>query len=101
MTLEMIDRLFWRAGFGPSDALRKRWANKPLGLAVSALLTPPQSLSGPEPNNGGRPLDPRNNDTDLVLSWLDRMVRGQNPLHERLTFFWHRHFATSRDDVSP
>ncbi len=37
----------------------------------------------------------------MVLAWCDRMLRTGNPLVERLTFFWHRHFATSRADVSP
>jgi len=101
MTQGMVDRLFWRAGFGANDEIRRRWAGKPLGSAVTWLLATPQSLAGAEPTNNGRPLDPRNNDTDLVLAWLDRMVRAQNPLHERLTFLWHRHFASSRDDVSP
>ncbi|MDX6376407.1 MAG: hypothetical protein QOE98_710, partial [Gaiellaceae bacterium] len=29
LTVPMIDRLFWRAGFGPSEADRTRWKNKP------------------------------------------------------------------------
>ena len=29
------------------------------------------------------------------------MVRATNPFVERLTFFWHRHWANSRDSVSP
>src|SRR5262249_12937202 len=75
MTQGMVDRLFWRAGFGANDEIRRRWAGKPLGSAVTWLLATPQSLAGAEPTNNGRPLDPRNNDTDLVLAWLDRMVR--------------------------
>jgi uncharacterized protein (DUF1800 family) len=34
-----------------------------------------------------------------VLWWLDRAVRTQHPLLERMTFNWHDHFATSNDDV--
>src|SRR3954453_12529693 len=29
------------------------------------------------------------------------MVRSTNPFVERLRFFWHRHWANSRDNVSP
>ena len=29
------------------------------------------------------------------------MVRTSTPFVERMTFFWHRHFANSRDAVSP
>jgi len=32
------------------------------------------------------------------LWWLDRMVDGPHPLHEKLTFFWHGHFTTSARD---
>ena len=36
-----------------------------------------------------------------MLAWVDRMVRTSNPLVERMTFFWHRHWANSRASVSP
>ncbi|MEO9173990.1 MAG: DUF1800 family protein, partial [Gaiellales bacterium] len=45
--------------------------------------------------------DPFGDDTDLVLSWVDQMIRTPNPLVERMTFYWHRHFANSRQTVSP
>ena len=31
--------------------------------------------------------------------WLDRMVRVEHPTRERLTWFWHGHFATSAQKV--
>lgn len=31
----------------------------------------------------------------LQHEWLQRMVAGQHPLQEKLTLFWHGHFATS------
>ena len=34
-----------------------------------------------------------------VLWWLDRMVRSRRPLQEKLTLFWHDHFATSDQDT--
>lgn len=106
MSAEMVERLFWRAGFGPSQADRDRWTGRTVGEAVDWLLTTPQgALSGPAPTRADRPaspaLDPRADDVDLVLTWVDRMIRVPNPLPERLTFFWHRHWANSRVDVSP
>jgi uncharacterized protein (DUF1800 family) len=101
LTGPMVDRLFWRAGFGPTAADRARWTGKPLQSAVDWLLSTPAGLAGPPPTHDGNPLDPTGNDTDLVLSWLDVMIRATNPLVERLTFFWHRHWANSRDQVSP
>ena len=31
--------------------------------------------------------------------WLDRMRTTSKPLQEKMTFFWHNHFATSREKV--
>src|SRR5207244_13318353 len=31
--------------------------------------------------------------------WLERMVTGPRPLQEKLTLFWHGHFATSTQKV--
>jgi uncharacterized protein (DUF1800 family) len=97
----MVDRLFWRAGFGPSNHDRETWTGRPVADAVDWLLSTPAGLSGPPPTNNGHPLDPTGDDTDLVLSWIDRMARTTNPFVERLTFFWHRHWANSREQVSP
>ena len=102
MSQAMVDRLFWRAGFGPTAADRTAWVGKPLDDAVDSLLNTPQgALVGPDPSRDGKPLDPTGDDTDLVLWWVDRMVRTGNPLVERMTFFWHRHWANSRMAVSP
>jgi uncharacterized protein (DUF1800 family) len=102
MTQPMVDRLFWRAGFGPSDQLRTAWVGKPVTDAVNSLFTTGSGpLVGAAPSNGGKALDPFGNDTDLVLSWVDQMVRTANPFTERMTFFLHRHFANSRQTVSP
>ena len=102
MSQAMVDRLFWRAGFGPTAADRAAWIGKPLDDAVDSLLNTPQgALVGPDPTRDGKALDPTGDDTDLVLAWVDRMVRTPNPLVERMTFFWHRHWANSRMSVSP
>jgi hypothetical protein len=102
MTQPMVDRLFWRAGFGPTPADRQRWVGKPVADAVTWLTsTPGAPLAGAAPTNGGSALDPFGDDTDLVLSWVDQMVRTPNPLVERMTFFYHRTFANSRQTVSP
>jgi uncharacterized protein (DUF1800 family) len=102
MTQPMVDRLFWRAGFGPTAADRAKWVGKPVADAVDWMLTTPgQPFVGSPATNAGKPLDPFGNDTDLVLSWVDAMVRTPNPLVERMTFYLHRHFANSRQTVSP
>lgn len=35
----------------------------------------------------------------LGFWWLDRMVRSPHPLQEKLTLFWHGHFATSEEKL--
>jgi uncharacterized protein (DUF1800 family) len=32
--------------------------------------------------------------------WVDRMTTAPRPLHERMTLFWHNHFATAQRKVS-
>src|SRR6476659_6113247 len=79
MSQAMVDRLFWRAGFGQSANDRANWTGKPLDDAVDSLLNTPQgALVGPDPSRDGKPLDPNGDDTDLVLAWVDRMVRTSN-----------------------
>lgn len=36
---------------------------------------------------------------ELRGMWLDRMAKGPRPLQEKLTLFWHGHFATSFEKV--
>jgi uncharacterized protein (DUF1800 family) len=98
----MVDRLLWRAGFGPTAQDRATWTGRSLTDAVDHLLSTPQGAPlGAAPLRDGKALDPTNDDTDLVLAWLDQMVRNPNPFVERMTFFWHRHWANSRMSVSP
>jgi uncharacterized protein (DUF1800 family) len=101
MSAAMVDRLFWRAGFGPTAADRSRWTGKTLGAAVDWLLSTPAAYSGSPGTDQGAALDPTGNDSDLVLSWVDQMIRSINPFVERMTFFWHEHWANSRESVSP
>jgi uncharacterized protein (DUF1800 family) len=101
LTPAMVDRLFWRAGFGPTVADRARWTGDTLGAAVDWLLGTPSGYVGSPGSDMSAPLDPTGNDSDLVLSWVDQMVRSINPFVERMTFFWHRHWANSRESVSP
>ena len=39
------------------------------------------------------------NQSELVLWWLDRMALADYPLTERMTWFWHGHWATSNSKV--
>ena len=100
LTLGMVDRLFWRAGFGPSEADRTTWTGRTVGEAVDWMLDTPQGAPlGPRALLNGQPIDRLAGVTELVLDWVGRMTAARNPLVERLTFFWHRHWACSLDSV--
>ena len=95
----MVDRLFWRAGFGPSDDERAEWMGQPVANLVDFLVSAPNALlpATNPPTYNGAPIDPLDSDDELQMEWLDVMARSTNPLVERLTFFLHRHFAVSKD----
>ena len=98
---EQAERLLWRAGFGPRRGQAQKVAKKGLNEAVRSLTAPGrQRFVGPRPKDEkGRPLAPRDAWGHDHLWWLDRMVRGNRPLMERMTLVWHDWFATSNEGV--
>ena len=61
---------------------------------------PKERLRGPAPHDSdGHPLAPADAWGHDHLWWLDRMVRTNRPLVERMTLVWHDWFATSNDGV--
>jgi uncharacterized protein (DUF1800 family) len=66
-------------------------------------LTRPQggaTLTGPEPRDEDGPIAPLDAWGHDHLWWLDRMVRSDQQLVERMTLIWHDWFATSNEGVS-
>jgi uncharacterized protein (DUF1800 family) len=104
MTEAMVDRLFWRAGFGPLQSQRADWVGRRPDELVEWFLTTPNTYattSTPPVTAGTTPNQPIvaiNSEDELTMEWLYRMQTAVNPLPERLAFFWHRHWAVSRDD---
>ena len=45
LSTAMVDRLFWRAGFGPSAADREQWAGQPVEALVEHFLSAPYELA--------------------------------------------------------
>ena len=91
------ERLLWRAGFGPRPGDAKKLARKGLKDAVHSLTRPKGKarLHGPLPHDDdGLPLAPADAWGHDLLWWLDRMVRSDQPLVERMTLSWHDWFAT-------
>jgi uncharacterized protein (DUF1800 family) len=97
-TATQATRLLWRAGFGPTPGQAAQMAGLGMDGAVASLTRPvgPAVLTGASPTNGsGPPLDPINTFGDASTWWIDRMIRTNQPLIERMTLIWHSWFATS------
>lgn len=100
-TRRKVERLFWRAGFGPRPSELTTFARRGVAATVDDLLHPsgPALRRGHAPTVSGRRIDPVNEWGHDVLWWLDRAVRGRHQLVERMTLNWHDHFAVSNDKV--
>ncbi len=112
-----IAHLYRRAGFGAGpaelDAATARGYEATVDhlldldvadTAADAVAVPP--LTQPEPRlpvgaaaRKSRLDTLRREGNALVAWWLQRMVVATNPLREKLTLFWHGHFATSLTKV--
>jgi uncharacterized protein (DUF1800 family) len=102
-----IAHLMRRAGFGARPAELDAAAARGYQACVDALVrptgadpgvtaTPPPALAAVDRKDGKAR---RAQVGQLQLWWLDRMVRAEHPLAERLTLFWHGHWATSVQKV--
>ena len=98
---EQAARLLWRAGFGPGPGQAAELAKLGLHGAVHALTHPKsKALVGPNPTAGSDgALAPKDAWGHDHLWWLDKMVRTEAPLVERMTLVWHDWFATSKSGV--
>ena len=109
---EDIAHLFRRAGLGASAADLDRFAR--LGVlgfasAVSFLVNyqaQPDDVDAAIGSVGYVGVTaPRGFLPALVVNdarqrWLFRMVHSQRPLEERMTLFWHNHFATAHSKIA-
>jgi uncharacterized protein (DUF1800 family) len=103
ITLAQARRLLWRAGFGPQPGQAEALAGQSLQEVVFALTRPAGTavMQGPEPTNEeGNALQPADAWGDDHCWWLDRMIRSDQPLIERMTYIWHDWFANSNEKVN-
>jgi len=93
--------LLWRAQFGASASEIARAHEEGLSRTVERLLvSQPESkeFKSVEPLLREAAYD-TSNKGDLQAWWLYRMHYSANPHLEKLTLFWHNHFATSINKV--
>ena len=97
---QKVGHLLRRFGFGASEAEVAYYGKGGLAGAVEKLLDY-------ESVDEGFSVDPNslaNAKNKLKIEavqewWLMRMVATRRPLQEKMTLFWHNHFATSTDKV--
>jgi uncharacterized protein (DUF1800 family) len=109
-----VSLLLRRTGFGTTGAAVEAATAHGYEATLDALLNPgPDPGAIAPPDLGDEPARPAKGDDArraynqeikarsqvLALWWLDRMVRVEQPLVERLTFSWHGHWATSIQKV--
>jgi uncharacterized protein (DUF1800 family) len=99
--LQRVGHLYRRAGFGATYA----------ELQAGLKLTPDELIDqllkgGLGQDDFATDLAPlaesitkTNNAAQLRAWWLHRMLYSPHPLHEKMTLFWHNHFATSNAKV--
>ncbi|MBI3852238.1 MAG: DUF1800 domain-containing protein [Verrucomicrobia bacterium] len=115
-----------RAGFGGPPAEIDKLVDLGLDKAVTQLVdyenipdpTPNPDWAKPDPNRAQKFKELRESTpeqrkklqqaerqmqqqqiTELRGWWLQRMAKGPRPLQEKMTLFWHGHFATSVEKV--
>ncbi len=96
-----LAHLLRRAGFGASPAQWQEFERQGISATTESLLHPektPDHLDALLGEIGGDYVD--FNDINSVKEWwLYRMVHTQRPLEEKMTLFWHNHFATANYKV--
>jgi len=102
-----VPHLLRRAGFGGGPQEQAEYQAMGFDGAVQYLLNYSQidnsALDAVTPNirtsySGSVPTG-QNEGNNLATWWLNRMVQTPRPLEEKMTLFWHNHFATAISKV--
>jgi uncharacterized protein (DUF1800 family) len=101
-----LAHLLRRAGFGSTEAELDQYTQLGLAATLDRLLNPEQvDDSATEQALAPLALD-RNDPTSrrkiepAKFLWFNRMLLTQRPLLEKMTLFWHGHFATANSKVN-
>src|SRR5690242_5579461 len=94
-----VAHLLRRATFGPTaeevDAAEKAGYDTTLDALFDTSKPDAGAARTPVPHL----TDEKTERKQAVAWWLDRMVAADHQVHEKLTFFWHGHWATSIQKV--
>lgn len=98
-----IAHLLRRAGFGTTPAELDYYSSLGFAGALDQLLNPEQ-VDDSGTDRLLQPLTANLGDKKQIEAskfwWFNRMLYTQRPLQEKMTLFWHNHFATANSKVA-
>ena len=94
-----VSHLLRRAGFGATPKELAYYTKLGYERAVDELLDPQRIDNSPLENLVSRQQFDFTQIEDLRRWWLYRMAFTKRPLEEKMTLFWHGHFATGDSKV--
>src|SRR5581483_9658550 len=97
---QLISHLLRRAGFGASPAELDQYVALGYQGTLDRLLNFEQ-VPDSYPDYTPTDLDPKGRPKleELQLWWVNRLLTTPRPLQEKMTLFWHGHFATADSKV--
>jgi hypothetical protein len=99
--LQRVGHLYRRAGFGADYAALRAGVEAGPEQTITLLLEggPGQEEFEKASEKLAESIARANNAQQMRAWWLNRMLYSPHPLREKLTLFWHNHFATSNAKV--
>ena len=100
--LALVGHLYRRAAFGATwDQLQRALADGPQ-RTIDGLLRPRADVAAfnRQYDEYETPPNDENSSSELRAWWLQRMIRTPHPLLEKMTLFWHGHFAVNAAKVN-
>jgi uncharacterized protein (DUF1800 family) len=104
-----IEHLLRRAGFGARPDELEAYTEMSIAEAIDTLVNYDEIVDDVDSFIGkagyvGTTIrgvfSPQSNITDARQRWLFRMVHSDRPLQEKMTLFWHNHFATGYNKIA-
>jgi uncharacterized protein (DUF1800 family) len=106
-----FEHLLRRAGFGARPDELDAFRGMSFAQAIDTLLNFERILDDVDTklgrpgyagytSRGGRGLEPNTRIADAQQRWLFRMLHTNRPLQEKMTLFWHNHFATAYSKIA-
>jgi len=96
-----IHHLYRRIGFGISASEAQRKVEAGVDATFDRIFSPTSDAEYESTSSSiAKSILAGGNLRQLSVGWLHRILNTPNPLVEKMTLFWHGHFATGADKVN-